>query len=348
MLMEVAAEMDTGYTVGELSALLPSEVDERQIEEWLRAHPALARFDGPVVRPAESLSPRSPERVERGRRYREAAIEFMAGPLRTISPWVRCVALTGSTAYGEPESGDDIDFLVVVRSGSVWVTLAFLYLAARFGSRPMIGGQHPEFCFNYVVDERQALEEFARPQGFLFAREALSVRVLQGSEFYEGLLAHAAWMKSWVPRLYGSRASHRAPPLGRPAGWSVRLLNLAIYPLLSTYLQLIGLVRNRRFRTAGTAERSFAVRSQLGRLAFFSSRFDRLRRRYEADPGVAFPPGGPGPTPGGSRSNSPSRDGFSPVPTSETRARPLGSGSPFRDGGSQPLPEAARGTPPPA
>lgn len=348
MLMEIAAELDTGYTTPELTSLLPSEVSDRQVDDWLRAHPELARFDGEFISPSAAPSQGRGERKERGRRYREAAEAFVAGPMRPIAPWIRCIALTGSTAYGEPEAGDDIDFLVIARSGAVWVTLAFLYLAVRFGRRPLLDGQRPELCFNYVIEEGMAEAEFARPQGFLFAREALSVRVLQGSECYAGLLNRAAWMHGWVPRLYGDRGSDRPRPRGPPAEWPVRLLNLSIFPILSAYLQLVGLVRNRGFRSAGTTERSFAVRSEIGRLAFFSSRFDRLRGRYEALPdGETVPPVDTASVGGAGSGLAHDRGGL-PAPPSTPRAERHGSEASFRDRAPPSMPDVARGSRPPA
>ena len=45
------------------------------------------------------------------------------------------MGITGSTAYGEPKSGDDLDFIVVTRKGALWVFVLYAVLAARIQMR---------------------------------------------------------------------------------------------------------------------------------------------------------------------------------------------------------------------
>ncbi len=273
--------MGTGFSVSELVALLPYGATDVEVQTWLEAHPDLVKFDAELALPANGTLEHRSERRTRGALYLEAAQAFVDGPMAPIRPWVQCIGLTGSTAYGEPQAGDDLDFLVIARSGAVWIVLAYVYLLVRLGRGPRLPEGFPEACFNYVLDEPAARREFERPQGFLFAREALAVRPLYGEDSYRGLLGSAKWMAVVVPKLYADRARSTALPPTPRAPWPVRWVNAAIFPILATYLQMVGAVRNRRFVERGFAERTFGVRTRLGSMAFVSSRFERLRAGYE-------------------------------------------------------------------
>jgi hypothetical protein len=282
LLVSVANEMGTGVSLSDLLALLPRGVSETELRERLANRPDLVLLDGDVVLPVGRARGTTLDRQVRGSEFGRAAQEFVDGSLAPTHRWVRTIGLTGSTAYGEPREGDDIDFMTVTRTGAVWVFLAYCYLAIRLGHPPKVHVGRPEWCFNYVVDDATALRQFRQPGGFLFAREALSVRVLWGPDYYDRLLGSAGWMASIVPRLFEQKVrSPVDPPGSLYAPWMVRLLNAAIFPLLATYLQLKGLIVNDRCRREGRADRQFATRTEFGGIAFVSARFERLRSRYE-------------------------------------------------------------------
>jgi hypothetical protein len=285
--------MGTGVAIPELLSLLAEEVTRADLVEWVERHPAVARLEGEVVYPATGGSRRRPERRSRGEAYRKAAREFVDGPLAPLGGLARCVAVTGSTAYGEPEGQDDIDFLVITRSGSAWLYLSYVYLLLRLGRGPRLPGGPPELCFNFVQDDASAHDEFRRPQGLLVAREALSVRVMSGAEYYHGLLRSMPWLAREVPRFVADGSGRDDAPVVVRAPWPVRLANAAIFPFLATYLQLVGLARNARFRRLGQPDRTFATRTTPSGVAFRSARFERLRARYD---GPAPPRGAPAPT----------------------------------------------------
>jgi hypothetical protein len=280
----VAAQFGTGIPLPDLLRLLPNEGPSTvsEVRDWLAERPHLARMVGEAAYAPETTRTLGNERMERGRRYLRSAEQLLAGPLRGLLPWVRCVCITGSAAYGEPERGDDLDLFVVSREGSLWWFLAYAYLALRIASRHRAVPGGPVPCFNFVVDDRRALEEFSGPRGFLFAREALTARPIRGEEYYRGLLSTAAWMADELPRLYAHRISNMPSPQSAPASWTVRLLNAALFPWLAAYLQLVGLRRDARYRHRKMSDQRFRTETRFRRLAFASRRFDRLRETYQA------------------------------------------------------------------
>ena len=209
-----------------------------------------------------------------------------------LLPWLRAVGVTGSTAYGEPEAGDDIDFFLITRTGALWATVGWALLSFRLRGRPTVDGAPVVPCFNYVMDDTQAPVEFASSRGFLFAREALTTQVLVGEPYLRRLLGSAPWMGEELPRLYGRR---RLPPDhrgSRSAPWGVRILNAATYPFLAAYFQAVALLRNRRLRARGKADDVFEMQTELHRLAYTSVRFDRFKALYS---GSTAPAGGSAP-----------------------------------------------------
>jgi hypothetical protein len=284
--LTVARQNGTSVPLGHISDLMPRVGPEGPggVREWLSTHPSAGTLvgdrvvAGPIPPERESV-----ERRARGQRYLTEAEWVVRVPMAHVRGLLRCVAVTGSAAYGEPSRHDDLDFFVVTRRGAVWPVLLYLYLAARL-RRVTRGPDDPShWCFNYVVDERTAREEFATARGFLFAREALTARPVSGEAFYRGLIHEASWLPDEVPRLYRAWEQGGLPPLPNeePAPPSFRALNLILYPVVAGYLTLAAMVRNRRYRRQGKGAHCFRVDSSLHRLTFATERFEKLRELYE-------------------------------------------------------------------
>ena len=247
-----------------------------------------------MTRP-ESVGPMPSEqenRRARGAAYLARAGALLRGPLARTRPWVRCLAVSGSAAFGEPEAGDDLDLFVVVPTGVVWWFLAYAYLMGRVERWRGVPPGLPTLCYNYVVEEEELAKDFAYGSGLLFAREALSVRCLWGESCYRTLLGAAPWMGQLLPRLYAERSAGPGAGRGPPAPRTLRALNALVYPGLAAYLQLAGLVRNRRIQRAARPAERFRTTTGLRRLTIASARFEQLRRLYDephAQPQAAAP-----------------------------------------------------------
>jgi hypothetical protein len=292
--LSAAERYDTAVRVDRFSELMPEAgpADSGEVREWLRLHPDIGRLTGSRVTAGVDRVPEGIEaREARGARFLEQATAAANGPLAPVRPLVRCLAVTGSAAYGEPSRGDDLDFLVVTRRGAVWTFLLYSYLAGRL-RRPTPGPDDAShWCFNYVVDERVARREFLESRGFLFAREALTARPIAGGRYYRGLVGVAPWLAEEVPRLYERWRTDGLPPLPEeePAPLLVRAANVVLYPLVASYLVLAALVRNRRYRRSGNSDRCFRVEAAPDRLTFETDRFEELRALYAPAGATAGP-----------------------------------------------------------
>ena len=267
----------------------PRTVDD--LTGWMRAHPRAGRVSGGYAH-----GPHGPEggpevgRRERAEQYWQAARHLMESDLQGTRRWLSFLGVTGSTAYGDPQTGDDCDLMAVVRPGTVWLFLAYVFLRLRLARRSVNGRFDPVWCFNYTLDERAAIEEFVRPRGFLFAREALVARPVQGDGYYRGLLRRGDWLRQEAPRLYARWESTGLPEptAPRPAPRGVRWMNGAFFVAVATYLQLKGLWANHRLRRAGRGSESFRTVTRLDRMALATAKFERLSDRM--GPASRLPP----------------------------------------------------------
>ena len=285
--VRVAANRGTAVPLEELSELMPADGPDgaAAVRSWLEKRPPLAEVIGDsAVAPGTGWDRLATmDRRRRGAAYLSSARNLVAEELRGLHPNLLCVGVTGSTAYGEPEAGEDCDFLAVTREGALWPTLAYVFLHLRFRRRGRQGVEPPVWCFNYAVDARAARTDYSRPRGFLFAREALVAQIVHGGPYYRSLLAGASWMATEAPRMFlrwRIGPSDATPTAPERAAWPVRLVNRVLFPLIAAYLQCQALRRNRWLSRNGRRDEAFAVRTALDRFMVVSAKFDRLREQY--------------------------------------------------------------------
>ena len=283
--VEVASDFQVRLELEALWALLPEEGPPtvEALAAWIRAHPTLGRLDESRVLPARRMDlPMRPDRELRADHYHLAAERLVRSDLWATLPWVRFIGVTGSAAYGKPAETDDCDLMAIVRPGTVWLFLAYAFLRLRL-RRPLGGPPgEPRWCLNYVLDDPAARRQYSRPRGFLFAREALSVRPVRGEGYYRQLLEASDWLREEVPRLYARWGLHPSPAPADPfwPPWPVRALNALTFPVLAAYLQFKGLWTNHRFNVTGRGERSFRTITRVDRMVLATRKFEQLGARW--------------------------------------------------------------------
>jgi hypothetical protein len=129
-------------------------------------------------------------------------------------PYVRMVALTGALAMRNPaHEKDDIDYLMVVQHGRVWMARAFAIILVRWARLWGV-----ELCPNYVL----ATNKLAQTRCDLYiAHEVAQMIPLYDEYLYEAMLNANTWASALLPNL-----AHRHTPMATaPKSLKKRLEN---------------------------------------------------------------------------------------------------------------------------
>jgi hypothetical protein len=136
----------------------------------------------------------------------ESAARF-ARVLTRLVPFIRTVAVTGSVAYGSASQWDDIDFFIVTKRDTLWITAFMTLVLVRLNK--ILGLKPPHltlFCLSYVHDE----EGFARESqnnrtNPLFARELIKAKPVAGTDYYRKLLEQNNWVGGFYSLPYAAK-----------------------------------------------------------------------------------------------------------------------------------------------
>ncbi|MFI5267328.1 MAG: hypothetical protein ACHQ7M_08135 [Chloroflexota bacterium] len=124
-------------------------------------------------------------------------------------PFVRMTAVTGSLAPGNARPGDDIDVLLVVTPGRLWLCRLLVLTLVR--ALRLIGD---ELCPNFLLSEsRLQIDGSAFPA--YYARELSQMAPLFGADAYRALRLANGWTIQLLPN---SNHVHRADLANWPAG----------------------------------------------------------------------------------------------------------------------------------
>jgi hypothetical protein len=285
-LVSVAAAHGSSISSAELVLLLPIGLfkSPKELESYLENDATLSQellvSDGQItLKGLERLARGTPDRIDLSTRRAQIAESFSDRLVRAC-PWIRLVAISGSTAYAGNNPDDDLDFYIVTRRNRLWATLLFAMLAARLYK--LENSESPQLCFNRFQEEDECQDSFRSLQDPLFAREALSLRVLRGQSYYNELVRSASWMQHFFPGLF--RQVLASAPLPTQVNetdsrvWSI--VNGMAFVVLPPYLALVGAWRNRRLAHEARLDARFRTVIQRGFFAYESKKYDHLRDIY--------------------------------------------------------------------
>jgi hypothetical protein len=223
------------------------------------------------------------ERRERGRENLKRASTFG----QVLVSGAVLVSVSGGNSYLSARKDEDIDFFCVTTSGSMWpFMLRALILASihRLANRDV-----PELCFSCIMDEKWAKKEFRERQHAIFARDALTAKVIGGWTTYHALLEEASWMKGYFPAFYtirlresdiaeGEEPSSQDASAHEEAGST--LLNSFLYFTLGSFLRMKSWALNRRLTKSSRHSSVFVTRIGKGHYIYESNGYRKLRKMY--------------------------------------------------------------------
>ena len=160
------------------------------------------------------------------RRSREARSRaFLAHHARTLRlicalPFTRMVALSGSVAHLNLESGGDLDLFIITRGHRVWmVSVAMIALTRLIGVRRAV-------CANFVMsDARLTIEQ----QDLFTANQVLHLKPLVGVDVLERFVA----ANPFVRRFYPNRPHHPAADFVLTPGRTLRAVQALLEIVLT-------------------------------------------------------------------------------------------------------------------
>ncbi len=290
---DVARENGSSISLKDLIALTSINFSEEQLANSWDSYRTLSSqyglASGIVLEKVDTDEFGEARTVEYSHRFERAnsniahANQFAALLNRAGSAF-KVLSVSGSTSYLSVSETDDLDFFCIGKSGAMWASFVralILARAFRFAKK-----NSPAICLSYVSDENFVRREFSNNKNGLFARDALSTKVIGGEAYFVNLLRENSWMALYFPRLYGLRIKHGSgpghPPNNRTQAMVFeRILNLFLYYTAGTYIRIKSYLLNRKFSRDGKFSSLFKLRMDYDHCIYESADYVRLRRLYD-------------------------------------------------------------------
>jgi hypothetical protein len=142
----------------------------------------------------EEIVPRRERREKIAARLWPQALRY--GRLIARLPFVRMLAVTGSLAMNNVEEDADLDYLVVTKTGRLWLCRA---LVLALGRAAALRGAR--LCPNYIISERSL--EFPH-QSLYTAHELAQMVPLSGLDVYQRIRTLNPWVRHFLPNADGA------------------------------------------------------------------------------------------------------------------------------------------------
>jgi hypothetical protein len=224
------------------------------------------------------------KRRERGRENLKRATKFG----QVLVNDTILVSVSGANSYLSAREDEDIDFFCVTKTDSMWPFMLRALILARI--HRLANRDVPDLCFSCIMDEKWATKEFRGRQHAIFARDALTAKVIGGWTTYHALLEEARWMESYFPAFYtirlresdiadGEEPSSRNVSAREEKAGST-LLNSFLYLTLGSFLRMKSWALNRRLTKSSSHSSIFATRIGKGHYIYESNSYRKLRKMY--------------------------------------------------------------------
>lgn len=219
----------------------------------------------------------SRERMLAAERRLEYGKQFLASVTR-LCPEILMSGISGSVSYGAAGKEDDVDILLVTRTGTLWSVLRKVLLQARMLRRE--GSGSPTLCLSYCVDEDTFRREAREHRSRLFARDFLRLKTVTGVAFYSKVMSECRWIRNFYPIVYDEKIS-ASNEYEQPDLQSTVSRNKINYLAVGGYLKLAAAFRNLRFRIKGQESRRFRAIIGENRCIYESVKWKRLEDSFE-------------------------------------------------------------------
>lgn len=273
-------------SLGELLELLPEQRTQTELELAIKSSPGLDSTyevrSGFIVersagRPAETRDAAGRLKAKSNRLQAEGIAPLLN------APGARTIGISGSTSYGSASKSEDLDFFCVTDVDSLWIFLTRALVVSRaikYLRRPA-----PEICLSCTIDTEYAERFFSTRNDPLFARDALSMIVLSGKDYYRHLIGKGLWMRSVYPLLYSTRLGDHRAAVSADSESSIgrRVLNRLLYATVGNYIRFKSFIHNREFLKRGQSDSVFKLLLGENHCIYESVRYTKIKRMYEGE-----------------------------------------------------------------
>lgn len=113
-------------------------------------------------------------------------------------PFVKAIALTGSSAVGNALKNDDLDFMVICQKNTLWITRFVLIVLTKFKNKRPSSNKSSSWCINLFLDESDLVLDQNR-RSLYEAYEILQMKFLFDRGGYKKLFLNANnWLKKYL------------------------------------------------------------------------------------------------------------------------------------------------------
>lgn len=177
---------------------------------------------------------------------------YLYGRIMAQIPFVRMVAVTGSLAMNNVDYGGDLDYLVVTRTGRLWLARGMVILLVRYAAQ-----SGDRVCPNYFLSQRV----LPLPDQNIFSAHELAQMVpLAGMGVYAALRQANRWAGEYLPNASGAPKTNFVVGREENNSWIQRigesLLQNPAGSLVETW-EMQRKLRKLRSRAVGHAEAQF-------------------------------------------------------------------------------------------
>jgi hypothetical protein len=289
---QIARENGAAITLRELIGLAAIDASERELEGAFLSDAKLhSRFlleSGYVFERPPMAEEAAQKIVEEENERRERASANLHGATRfgrSIMAGTVLVSVSGSNSYLSASENEDVDFFCITSTNGMWKFMLKALVLARI--HRLANRDVPELCFSCVMDEKWAAQAFRTRQPPIFARDALTAKVISGTAAYDSLLKEASWMESYFPVFYRMRlreAELEEPrgtgPVSAVKGGSV-VVNSLLYFIVGSFLRIKSWALNRRLTKEARHSSVFETKIGRGHYIYESNRYRNLSVIYE-------------------------------------------------------------------
>ena len=198
---------------------------------------------------------------------------------------VYLLSVSGSTSYRSVSQDDDLDFFCITKKDSLWIFMFVALVISRiFRATQKVA---PTFCFSCTMEENYARKIFNTRNDGLFARDALTVIVLKGEQFYGNLLKENSWIRKYFSRIYNERISETERNRSSVvlidtyvSSTLRKITNIFLSVTLGNYIRIKSELTSRRYSKAGANARIFKAKIDAQRCIFESNDYIELHKEY--------------------------------------------------------------------